>query len=89
MTKARLHESMQTQKFYRWKPQHGCILLNHQHQSLESLSKGFPYAATDQCCWCFSVYIFSLLYRQGCSANNKGVGTHPKNSQLKTASNSF
>jgi len=28
-------------------------------------------------------------YYQGCSANKKGVGTHPKNSHFKTASNSF
>jgi len=26
---------------------------------------------------------------QGCSANEKGVGTHPKNSLFEIASNSF
>ena len=26
-------------------------------------------------------------YYQGCSANSKGVGTHPKDSHFKTASN--
>jgi len=28
------------------------------------------------------------MHKQGCSADNKGVETHPKNSHFETASNS-
>jgi len=30
---------------------------------------------------------FLIRFNQGCSANKKGVGTHPKNSHFKTDSN--
>jgi len=34
-------------------------------------------------------YLFLLAPNQVCSANKKGVGTHPKNSHFKTALNPF